>query len=66
MKDYVVRMVDELNELQTKAEKLNIFIEQNDIYKSLPQEKQDLMRDQWHAMCLYIDILKKRIALEEE
>lgn len=65
MEDYIKRMIDEFNQLEEKASKLNLFIETNDIFKTLSKEKQDLMRLQLQGMRVYEYALNKRIALEE-
>ena len=65
MEDYVKRMIDEFNQLEERASKLNLFIETNDIFKTLPKEKQDLMRLQLQGMRVYEYALNKRIALED-
>ena len=66
MKDYVERLFVEFKELQTKVEKLDAFINGNEVFNTLSEEKQDLMRLQAHAMHAYLYALDKRIKLEEE
>ena len=66
MKDYVERMFVEFKELQTKCEKLDAFINGNEVFKTLSEEKQELMKLQLHAMSAYLYALNKRIELEEK
>jgi len=65
MEEHIKRMIDEFNQLEERASKLNLFIETNDIFKTLPKEKQDLMRLQLQGMRVYEYALNKRIALED-
>ena len=65
MEEHIKRMIDEFNQLEERASKLNLFIETNDIFKTLPKEKQDLMHLQLQGMRVYEYALNKRIALED-
>ena len=65
MEEHIKRMIDEFNQLEERASKLNLFIETNDIFKTLPKEKQDLMRLQLQGMRVYEYALNKRLALED-
>lgn len=65
MLDYVKRMVDEFNELEERASKLNLFITTAEAFQQLPIEKRELMIGQLHAMQLYEYFLNKRLVLED-
>ena len=65
MLDYVKQMVDEFNELEERASKLNLFITTAEAFQKLPNEKRELMIGQLHAMQLYEFFLNKRLALED-
>ena len=65
MLDYVKQMVDEFNELEERASKLNLFITTAEAFQKLPIEKRELMIGQLHAMQLYEFFLNKRLALED-
>ena len=64
MEDFIKRMIDEFNQLEERASKLNLFISTNDKFKELPKEKQELMLLQLQGMRTYEYALNKRIALE--
>ena len=56
------RVVDEKNELEDRFKKLDSFILDNPIFTSLPQEDQDLLKEQNNLMQRYLSVLEKRIA----
>lgn len=63
MNDYIKRMNDEYDELNTRANKLADFME-GDVFEKLPIFKKQLMKSQLHAMRAYREILGARIHLE--
>ena len=61
MKNYKSRLRKELEDLNFKIEKLNNFIEKNDIFKAMDLEEQKLLKEQRGIMNKYANILRKRI-----
>ena len=61
MNDYKSRLRKELEDLNFKIEKLNNFIEKNDIFKTMDLEEQKLLKEQRGIMNKYSNILRKRI-----
>ena len=61
MNDYKSRLRKELEDLNFKIEKLNNFIEKNDIFKAMDLEEQKLLKEQRGIMNKYANILRKRI-----
>ena len=61
MDDYKSRLRKELNDLNFKIEKLNNFIEKNDIFKTIDLKEQELLKEQRGIMNKYANILRKRI-----
>ena len=61
MPPHVQRMIQEYRELNTKCSKLEIFINDSDIFVRLPEEEQDDMRDQYNSMMDYLKVLNKRL-----
>lgn len=61
MGDYKSRLRKELEDLNFKIEKLNNFIEKNDIFKTIDLEEQELLKEQRETMNKYANILRKRI-----
>ena len=61
MNDYKSRLRKELEDLNFKIEKLNNFIEKNDIFKTMDLEEQKLLKKQRGIMNKYANILRKRI-----
>lgn len=61
MDDYKSRLRKELEDLNFKIEKLNNFIEKNDIFKTMDLEEQKLLKEQRGIMNKYANILIKRI-----
>ena len=64
MDDYKSRLRKELGDLNFKIEKLNNFIEKNDIFKTIDLEEQELLKEQREIMSKYANILRKRIKQE--
>jgi hypothetical protein len=56
------RVVDEKIELEDKFKKLDQFILDNQIFQSLSEEDQELMKEQRAFMEGYLIVLEKRIA----
>ena len=61
MNDYKLRLQKELEDLDFKIEKLNNFIEKNDIFKTIDLKEQELLKEQREIMTKYANILRKRI-----
>lgn len=55
------RVVDELTELVSKAQKLSAFITTNPYFNELDEVDQSLLRSQWAVMDAYVQILETRI-----
>lgn len=55
------RVVDEHTELKSKAKLLSHFIGFNQIFETLDEKEQELLREQNDVMWLYVEILGKRI-----
>ena len=63
---HVQRMQAELYDLEAKARSLDYFInslEHKEVFESLSQDKQGLMRVQLSVMKTYIEVLSQRIQL---
>jgi hypothetical protein len=63
MEAHQQRVVDEEMELDTRLEKLHVFIEDSSIFKSLTKINQRLLIDQRCVMSQYRDILRERIRI---
>ena len=61
MNNYKSRLRKELEDLNFKIEKLNNFIEKNDIFETIDLEEQELLKEQRRIMNKYANILRKRI-----
>ena len=61
MDDYKSRLRKELKDLNFKIEKLNNFIEKNEIFKTIDLKEQELLKEQREIMTKYANILRKRI-----
>lgn len=62
MQPHQQRVVDEKNELGERLEKLMVF-RGTQLYKSLPEQEQELLYFQSQAMKHYYEILEQRIEL---
>ena len=62
MEAHEQRVVAEHLDLDTKLEKLHVFIEDSPLFQSLNKIDQRLLVDQRGAMTIYRDILRARIA----
>lgn len=60
---HIERMNEELAQLADRTTKLSAFICVNPIFKQLPSDEQELMRDQLGHMMAYHDTLETRIDL---
>jgi hypothetical protein len=65
MQPHQERVVAEERELDSKIEKLHVFIEDSPTFTGLPKTEQDRLRRQKFAMQIYRDILRERIAAFE-
>ena len=61
MNNYKLRLQKELEDLDLKIEKLNNFIEKNEIFKTIDLEEQELLKEKREIMNKYANILRKRI-----
>ena len=61
MNNYKLRLQKELEDLDLKIEKLNNFIEKNEIFKTIDLKEQELLKEQREIMAKYANILRKRI-----
>jgi len=55
------RVIDEKDDLESKIKKLGPFILDNPIFKTLPEEEQKDLNNQYDIMNQYLYILQKRI-----
>lgn len=62
MEAHQQRVVDEHDQVDERLEKLHVFIEDNPIFRGMNKMDQRLLVDQRHAMTVYRDILRMRIA----
>ena len=61
MNEFQERVINERKELNDKMIKLHEFITNNTIFRSLSEEDQLLLKDQYRVMRQYSDILDRRI-----
>lgn len=66
LKDYQKRMVEEYKELNTKIDKLTIFLSKEDTPKEITATQITLMKSQLFSMMSYSSILLLRLQLEED
>lgn len=66
MLDYKQRLQVEKSELEEKVVKLELFINENKIFKSLEPIKQFLLKKQLSEMKSYLETLNYRIELENK
>lgn len=62
---HIERMKEELGQLADRTAKLATFISQNPIFKQIPADERDLMRQQLQHMEGYRDTLDTRLDLAE-
>lgn len=62
---HIERMKDELTQLADRREKLRAFIDDSPVFKQLPGDERDLMREQFGYMSSYHDVLETRIDFAE-
>lgn len=62
---HIERMKEELAQLAERTTNLSKFIVANPIFKQLPADERELMREQQRAMLEYHDVLETRIDLAE-
>lgn len=58
---HISRMIKERDELKSKVEKLNKFINENSIFKTLPKDEQEDMLTQYTCMNNYLFVLNSRL-----
>ena len=58
---HVQRVIEEAEELEIKINKLENFIDNNLLFKELPEIDQSLMQRQLGIMLDYLEILDKRL-----
>ena len=56
------RVIDELNELADRRNKLCAFIDNSPIFKSIPADEQERLKRQMRIMGEYVAVLSERIA----
>lgn len=66
MRDYQKRMVEEYKELNTKIDKLTIFLSKEDTPKEITATQITLMKNQLFSMMSYSSILLLRLQLEQD
>jgi hypothetical protein len=62
MQPYQLRVINEKEELDSKALALSSFIGESDIFETLDPEEQERLKEQNDIMWSYSEILGKRIA----
>lgn len=61
MQPHQQRVLEEQTQLQDRIEKLDRFINTNEIFSTLPQRERDLLASQLVVMRQYFDILTERM-----
>ena len=64
MNDYLVRLVEENEQLMEKYRKLKLFID-SELFRTLDYDEQALMRMQLNAMDIYGYVLAKRLEIHK-
>lgn len=64
MNDYLVRLVEENEQLMEKYRKLKLFID-SELFRTLDPDEQALMRMQLNAMDIYGYVLAKRLEIHK-
>ena len=65
MNDYLVRLVEENEQLMEKYRKLKLFID-GELFRTLDYDEQALMRMQLNAMDIYGYVLVKRLEIHKK
>lgn len=65
MNDYLVRLVEENEQLMEKYRKLKLFID-GELFRTLDYDEQALMRMQLNAMDIYGYVLAKRLEIHKK
>ena len=60
---HIQRLLEERNDLLDRLEKLTIFINTNNVFKSLPDDEKILLRLQFEHMRAYCNVLDTRLKL---
>lgn len=63
MKEYIARMFEEKNDLETKVHRLSGFLSSKVV---ITDKQRELLEKQLDVMKQYLDILHQRIVLENE
>lgn len=63
MQPYQQRVIDEKDDLYSKARALSTFIDFSDHFDSIDPKQQELLKEQNDVMWQYYEILQKRISL---
>ncbi len=61
MKPWQNRVIEEKEDLLTKAQALSQFIGLNPEFENIPEEEQERLKEQCEVMWEYLEILEKRI-----
>ena len=64
MNDYLIRLVEENEQLMEKYRKLKLFID-GELFRTLDYDEQALMRMQLNAMDIYGYVLAKRLEIHK-
>ena len=64
MNDYLVRLVEENEQLMDRYRKLKLFID-GELFRTLDHDEQALMRMQLNAMDIYGYVLAKRLEIHK-
>lgn len=64
MNDYLVRLVEENEQLMEKCRRLKLFID-GELFRTLDYDEQALMRMQLNAMDIYGYVLAKRLEIHK-
>lgn len=64
MNDYLIRLVEENEQLMEKYRKLKLFID-SEQFRTLDRDEQALMRMQLNAMDIYGYVLAKRLEIRK-
>jgi hypothetical protein len=59
--DYQQRVIEEMEELRKKLNKLELFIANNAIFPTLPADEQERLTRQGRIMDMYLEVLTQRI-----
>lgn len=63
MEPYQLRVIEERDALEEKTQALYAFISSKFFTSDLTEENQELLKEQYYAMKVYLSILDRRIKL---